>query len=122
MWLIQVTRKLAFIIPPARNSQQLFLPFLPPPPPPKWDGRSRLYSGAAYKYSAQGSAADLVEFYLDCFGDRRVLCLEGTQAFLTCEATVGFGTLLGGGRAARLGAGVFVQFKVKASEALMEAM
>lgn len=35
MWLIQVTRKLAFIIPPARNAQQLFFPFLLPPTPPE---------------------------------------------------------------------------------------
>lgn len=29
MWLIQVTGKLAFIISPAQNSQQLFFPFFP---------------------------------------------------------------------------------------------
>lgn len=42
------------------------------------------------------------------------------RVFLTYKATVGFGTLLEGGPTACLGAGGFMQFKMKEAEALVE--
>lgn len=84
-----------------------------------------MYSSVVYKYSAQGSPADPVEFCSDCCAERRVPRLEGRRVFLRCVATVsfrrgGFGTPLEGDPAACLGAGGFLQFKMTEAEALVE--
>lgn len=62
VWLIQVTGKLAFVVPPAHNSQQLFFHFLfffffflfLLPPPSGTGGAGCIAALRLYKYSAQG--------------------------------------------------------------------
>jgi len=93
---MQVTGKLAFIIPPAHNSQQLSCPRVPPSPPPffsslpKRDGRSRLY-----KYSAQGKPSGSGEVLF------RLLRGQARRASAGRAGSLRSGVAGGGGPAAR---------------------